>query len=280
MEEIALKLRWATSSQASLRKGAADVAQRRRILALIREMQRTVDPPIPLTFFDGKLEQLKALEEKSTSMAEEEPQRATQFRTAWLFTALAGSASVHDLRAVYDEDFIETYLVPSLMGQELLEKHLPTLLKPTSSSEVELPGIAELRDDDNNSLSRDDEPDFRRIVSIISPASKESVVAMPDGQSLDLAEVKNAVAQGTKSAIDDWRADQRATERLAEPIAQLQQAVKHLGTTIAKYRELKDKPAFERTHRGKFNYFFKRLRRLIRELEDMEAGNPASGSRP
>lgn len=267
-EQIASPLRWTTKRGAP---DAAEVAQRRRILALIRQMQRLVDPVIPLTFFDGKLEQLRALEQRYNAVFQEDSARAQRFRKAWVVTALAGSDSVHDLRAVYDEEFVEEYLMPRLGEQEVLQAHVDSLVAPAPTSPSDLPGVDEL-DPENGDRggSNESSRDVGRMIALLSPAAEEQTVTMPDGQILDRVTAQEAIGRATKAAIGDWRQESRKEDRLNEPIAQLREATKHLRKAIASYRELKGKPAFEASRRGNFNYILKQVRKLIKELEDLE----------
>jgi hypothetical protein len=271
-EQIAINLRWtANANPTSVKKGATEVAQRRRILALIRDMQRLANPLLPLTFFDEKLEQLKALEEKYSSMVQEEPFEALRFREAWLATALSGSASVHDLRAVYDEDFVESYLLPRLSEQEVLREHVEELLTPVATTGTGLPGVDDLAPEDaDESEQHSAGINFRPMINILSPASNDNTVTMPNGEILDRTLFKDTVRQAVKKAVDDWRVDQRAERGLDAPVDQMRQAVMNLRKALSAYQELKGKELFEQTRRGKFNYHFKQLRKLVKQFEEIE----------
>jgi hypothetical protein len=266
-EQIAITLRWLT------KKGAPDgpeVAQRRRILVLIREMQRLSVPPIPLTFFDNKLEQLKALEQKYNETAQDNPLEAQQLRKIWLAAALAGSDSVHDLRAIYADDFVEEYLVPQLSEQPILQDHIDSLLTPVAETKRDLPGMDILAPEDQGSGDRSQAPiDVGRMINILSPSTTSPTVKMPDGQVIDQLVVREAISRATKSAIGDWRQDTRAEVRLNEPVAQLREVAKRLRRVLMSYKELSGTEKFERSHRNNFSYLLRQVRKLVKQLGDL-----------
>lgn len=260
---IASALRWRT------RTGTADVAQRRRILDLIREMQQLTDPPIPLTFFDGKLEQLKALEVAYNRMTIEDPSKARHYRDSWLTTALAGQSAVHQLRRV-DDDFIETYFLPSLAEQELLRDHADSLVRPGPSGDPPLPGLVELdpEGDAGGGLN------LRPLMSLLVAQSLS--VPLPDGVLVDRTSVQEAIARAAKDAINNARVDKGAENRLDAPVSHLREAATRIRKTIASLRELRGTQEFEQTRRGKFNYQVGQVRRLLRQLEDLDSGKEAA----
>ncbi len=273
-EQIAMTLRWST------KKGTPDgseVAQRRRILALIREMQKLAEPPIRLNFFDKKLEQLKALEQKNSAMNQHKPIEAQQIRKRWLAAALAGSDSVHELRAIYEEDFVDEYLAPRLGEQEILQDRVDSLLAPVKESKSMLPGVDDLAPEDRD--NRDGSPvtaDVTRLIDILSPSRPGQTVTMPDGQVIDRMTVRDAISRATKSAVDDWRLDTRAEVKLNEPVAQLREAAKRLRRVLVSYRELSGTDKFERSQRSTFNYALRQARKLFKQLEDVIASKKSA----
>jgi hypothetical protein len=202
-DQIAIDLRWATSDARSLKKGASEVEQRRRILALIREMQQLSDPPVELTFFDDKLEQLKALETKYSALLNEDPESARRFRDNWLCAARAGSSSVHDLRAV-DEDFVEDFLRPRLAEDDELAPFVDALLAPSAErATVDPPGVDVL--DPERERQSESDTDVRRLISVFSSKAPVTLIGA-DGKkfTLDAETVRDRVRLATNEAIKDF----------------------------------------------------------------------------
>lgn len=257
--QIASKLRWATG-----KKGQADVTQHRRILVLIRQMQRLATPPVPLTFFDGKLEQLKALEQRYHAMAQDKPNEARHYLNNWLLAALAGHSSVHLLRNV-DEHFVDDYLRDRLEGDAMLADYVPDLLRAQAPSVVsDLPGLNDLADDIEPPGS---EPNVSTLINLLSAASP--TVLMPDGTIVDTVDVKARIANATRSAIQDREIDDRAEGKLREPITHVVKAVTELRRAVASYRDLRGNQEFESSGRGEFEYHLRKLRKILKQFETM-----------
>lgn len=267
--EIALDLRWATNDAKNLKKGAAEVDQRRRILALIREMQQLANPPVELTFFDEKLEQLKVLEARYSGMVNEDPGAAERFRANWLCAALAGSSSVHDLRAV-DENFADEYLRPRLAEDPQVSSLLDVLFAPPkrAGKKKSQPRGLDLLDP-NQDESADGGTDVRRLISIFSSTDTSLTLAGTDGKKfvLDLGAVRDGVRRATRDAIKDFKSQGRAQNRLDEPIALLRDAVSRMRSARLKFREVRDNRGFGQTRRGKFEYHLNQAKKAIGDLD-------------
>ena len=262
-EQIATTLRWMT------RRGQPDadkVQQHRRILDLVRELQTLAEPRVPLTFFDGKLEQLKALEEKYSAMIPDDPIAARQFLQKWLLTALAGLSSVHRLRFVYAENFDE-YLIPRLTEQDILRTHAMPATEVTSGESLQ--GVDDLAPEDADpDAAAEPAVDLRFLISALT--SQAAQLVLPDGTTVDRDSVGEAVREAVRGAVDDARHDDRAEGRLDEPVDHLRAAVRHLRLGIESYAEVKGTSEFEQTRRGPFNYQVRQLRKAVKRLEDTE----------
>lgn len=267
-EQLAIALRWSTTDPLQLKKGAARVEQQRRVLALLREMQHRSDPVIPITFFDDKLEQLKALEQKYRLLSENDPEVARRFRDNWLLVALAGAESVHDLRSV-DEHFVEAFLIPRLGEQVILRDHVDAIFSPSLEQPPPLPGLDALDPTSSQGAAVDFEVG-RALNILASPASASPSVTMPDGVTLlDRAEVVTAIRSATRLAIADEKAEDRAESRLSGPADNLRAAARHIQKAMTTYSEIRGNPEFERTKRADFTYNYNRVRKLSRKLEDL-----------
>ncbi len=277
-EQIALDLRWATNEPRSRKKWAAEVEQRLRILSLIREMQDIPSDPIPLTFFDDKLEQLKALENKYTAMIREDPDGARAFRDNWLCTARAGSSSVHDLRAV-DQDFVEDFLRPRLEEDPLIGKYVGDLLAPVKErGRKDPPGVALLDPGGPGTQAR---VGVRRVLDVFSSDAKVSF-HLPDGKRMtfNAVDVQGAVRMATKAAIQDFKAEGRTRNRLDEPIALVREAVGRLKKAKTKYNDVAK--GLGQGRRGKFEYQVAQAKKAVAELDKLlqKAATTPSKKRP
>jgi hypothetical protein len=270
-EQIAVTLRWMTKKGSP---DAAQVGQHRRILGLIREMQKLADTPVLLKFFDGKLEQLKALEQKHDEMVKEDPAAAKRFLNAWLLTALAGFSSVHQIRSV-GTTFDEDYLIPRLSEHEMLRDYASVL--SSTSSGASPPGVDDLALEDADQGAGEAGVDLRPLISILT--ARTPTVVMPNGTTVDRDTVAQAIKQAAQGAIEDERAEDRHEGRLDEPVYQLREAMRHLRRAIISYSELKGTDDFEQTDRpSTFRYLYRQLRMLMKQLEEIEVSRRARGA--
>jgi hypothetical protein len=270
-KQIAQDLRWATTDGRSLRAGAEQVEQRRRILALIREMQKLTRPPLPLTFFDDKLEQLKALEKTYTAKRQDDPVAARRFRNNWLASSLAGAGSVHDLRAV-DEDFI-SFLRPRLEEDTKLGDKSEELLEAKENGDASKPPGVDILDSDDDVDESDEQGDVTPLLNLLAAdlvSQKPSVSVPGGGEELDRDDFKSRIKQATKEAIKDRKALDKAVGELEEPIDQLREAARRLHKAESSYRSVRKTSQFDQKHRGKFSYQLKKVRQQITKLEKLE----------
>jgi hypothetical protein len=269
-ENIALRLRWATNDVKSKKDGAEQVAQRLRILALIRKMQKLATPPIKLTVFDGKLEQLKALEKKYNAMVGDDPEAADRFVKAWLAATLAGVDSVHDLRPV-DEFFVDDFLKLRLGEQDVLRENADQLLEPPGADPAgeDLPGL-DLLDPEEAQEEEDDgssngSADVSTIINIL--ASEDATVKLPGSDAeVDREEVKQAIFNATKGAVDDSKVEGKTESRLEEPVNQLRRAVQAATKARDKYKDVRDSSEFKH---GAFGYQLKQLKKAVEALDKL-----------
>lgn len=273
--EIALDLRWASREARSARRGEAEVQQRRRILALIREMQRVTKPPIPLTFFDDKLEQLRALEKEYYKRLDDDPSGARRYRDNWLAASLGGAASVHDLRAV-DDEFV-SYLRPRLEEDKNLGEKTDELLAatPDGRNGRKPTGVDELADDEAGDDEPDDDSgDVKQVLNLLAEGlvDGQSTVTLPgSGEIIDREDFQNSIKQAVKGAVKDRKAQAKAADKLDEPVAQLREAVRLMGKAEASYRGVRRAAKFDQAHRGQFSYQLKKARKQLAKIEDLEA---------
>jgi hypothetical protein len=263
-EQIATTLRWMT------RKGQPDsdkVQEYRRLLILIRELQALADPRVPLTFFDGKLEHLEALEEKYTAASREDPIGAKRFLQKWLLTALAGQSSVHRLRFVYTGDF-DDYLVSRLSEQDVVRAH--AMAGANAGGRATPQGVDELAPEDTDEdTGAEKAVEFSVLIKAFTSQAPE--VAMPDGTTADRISIQEAVREAVVGTVNDLRQVDRAEGRLDQPVAQLREAVRHLKLAAESYAEVSGETEFEQTRRGQFNYQLRQLRKAVKRLEGVAA---------
>jgi hypothetical protein len=269
-EEIATFLRWDKTYK---KQAAAEVEQRLAILALLREMQKVPTTPIALTFFDGKLEQLKALEQKYTAMSKENPAGARGYRDSWLCAALGGASSVHDLRLI-DDDFIDHFR-SHLQEDEIVGDVADELLSMGSESGPSPKGVDLL---DPAVTDNQGATGTKRLLELL--LSEEGVdVETDDGGVRHFApdELRAAISIATKSVIGERRAENRSKNRLDEPVALVREAVLKLGTASSKFKRVESD--LGRDRRGKLAYHTKRARKALSELEAALGVTPTNGRR-
>jgi hypothetical protein len=276
-EQIAVALGWNPSKPAI---GKKQVELHRRILQLIREMQRR-DPKLRITFFDdesggsGKLQQLKELEQKYDELNDAgEIEQAGLLLETWLVVARSGFSSVHQIRPVTQrEDFVAMYLLPRLGEQELIGDRAEALVRGKRARKVDLPGLDELGSDagGNGSVPSYDLKPLLRLVE-----SKDAGnVTLPGGDhvQVEAERAKAAIGAAVEGAIRDCRAEDKAEDALNAPVDALRKAGRELKKAIDAYGELRDTKEFERSSRGAFDYQLKQLRKHMKRLEDLVAGN-------
>jgi hypothetical protein len=269
-EQIAQDLRWASDDGRSISKGAETVQQRRRILAMIQAMRVVPDPPIPLTFFDDKLEQLKALERTYNSMREDEPERARRFRDNWLVAALAGSSSVHALRAV-DEDFAKDYLLPRLVENEQIGPHAKALVSPPRKEakrkgKRSKPAGVDVLDPDGVNGAADGGGTVAGLLDVL--ASSEPTVVLPGSDTeADREGIKEAIKGATKGAIKDRKSRERAEGELDEPITHVREAARLLRKATETYRGVRKAEKFNKKRQGQLSRQLKQSRKALEDLE-------------
>lgn len=268
-EQIALALGWNPSKPAI---GKKKVAVLRRILQLIREMQRR-DPKLPITFFDEKLQHMKELEQKYSDLAESgETDEAGLLLETWLIVARSGFSSVHLIRPVTQRpDFLADYLLPRLAEQELIGERADDLVHGRRAKTAAVPGLEELDPEggDDGSVTSYDVRPLLRLVE-----STDDKVTLPgsDGEKVEAEGVKAAIRAAIDGAIKDQRAEGRAEDALNAPVEALRSASRELKAAIATYSELRGTKEFERQVRGAFEYQVKQLRKYMKTLEDLIAG--------
>jgi len=275
-EQIARDLSWATDDGRSLRAGAEKVAQRRRILILIREMQQMTDPPIPLTVFDDKLEQMRALEQKYNAMVTSDPAKAEKYRINWLLALLGGTSSVHDLRNV-DEHYLD-YLKPRLREDKRLGEHATALLRPTPSERDNAdppPGVDVLdpgRPADGNGSGERGVPPLLNILA--KNANGDTVTVTLPGrkkEDIDGAAFREAAKLANKQAIKDRKTSAKAADELDAPSTELRSALKHLENAESTYRGVRGSEAFDQRRRNQFAKHLEKVEKQVAKLTRLKS---------
>jgi hypothetical protein len=268
-EQIAYELRWA-SDKKGLTKAAADVEQRRRILVLIREMQQIPSKQIPLTFFDDKLEQLKALENKYNTLKQEDPDGANEYRENWLCAARAGASSVHDLRVV-DDEFVGEFLKSRLEEDPEIGPFVGALLAPASDAKRKPKGVDVLDPDAADPVR---ELDVRKLLDVFSSSQGVSIT-QPDGKKItfDAKTLQGKIQGATKAVISELKAEGRSKNKLDEPISLLRDAIAKLKKARTQYIAVSKR--LGRDRRGKLQYSLAQAKKAVAELEKSLEGSEA-----
>lgn len=265
-EQIAVALAWNPTRPAI---GKKKVDQHRRILQLIREMQRR-DPHLPITFFDDKLQHMKELEVKYGDLvAAGETERAGVLLNGWLVIGRSGFSSVHKIRPLLQhEDFIGEYVMPHLGQQELIGEQAEALVRGKQAANADLPGIGDLDAGGERAVLYDLKPLLKLVES---KDGKRVTLPGRDGQ-IEAEQVKAAIHAAVDLAIKEFENEDKAEDALNAPVTALHKAGAELKRASGTYSELRGTKEFERQARAAFEYELKKLRKQMKVLEDLVAG--------
>lgn len=277
-EQIALALGWNPSRPAI---GKKNVAQRRRILSMIREMQRR-DPKLQIVFFDDKLQHLKELDQKYSQLLDAgDVGQAGLLLDTWLVVARGGSAAVHQVRAVTTtEDFVGEYLLPRLAEQELIGDGAEALVRGTSSVAPDLPGVEDLGTGAQGGGGARPAYDLKKLVQLVEKDGA-GTTRLPgaEGQQVETERAKAAVSAAIRNAVKDWDTEGKADDKLYAPVESLRKAVRELKKATDAYAELDGTKEFERGIRGDFEYQLKQMRRQLKKLDDLTTKGSAKAGK-
>jgi hypothetical protein len=247
-EQIAQALGWNPSRPAI---GKRNVSRHRRILQLIREMQRR-DPKLPIVFFDDKLQHLKELEQRYGQLVEAgENEQAGLLLDTWLVVGRGGYSSVHQIRAVTSsDDFVGEYLAPRLFEQEQIGGRAAALIHGKQGKSKALPGVDDLETD---GIGHQGTYDLKPLIRLVEKGED------------DMAAVSGAI----KGAISDWDADSKAENEFNAPVEALRTAARELRKATEAYSELHGTKEFEHTVRGDFDYQLKQVHKQLKKLDEL-----------
>lgn len=242
-EQIALELRWAGSkSPKELAQGKERVCVSVRILSLIRQMQEMSWGKLPLTDFDEKRQALIEIDTEYQQRREVDPEGASRLRDTRMLGVLVGQG-YRELRQI-DEHFMENYLIPALVEDNVLGKYVEALTTDRLADE-EIPGLDVLPP-----RELDSERSPVSLLRMVATSSDEDQVAVPTGTAervvLQRGEVVDLIRRAMDDAAETARLDRRAGNQLRAPIVHLETAERELRVALETYRATKSDPSFDR----------------------------------
>lgn len=276
-EDIARQLNWTPSKPAN---GKKKVELYLRLLDLARTLQGR-DPHLQITFFDdegggtGKLQQLKELDRRYVELVDAgRISEANILLDSWILLARTGFASVHQIRAVIQQDdFLEEYLLPRI-GEHPGFAAVIDQLHPAASDDPDLPGFADLGVDEASGLDGD-AIDLRPLIRMLDPIAGEAVEGDPP--SLTPEATKEALHDSIEGALRELRADDRADDALDAPVDALRKAAREIKRASDRFADLRDTKEFERQVRGAFEYQVRQVRKQLKTLEERLEGRTRGG---
>lgn len=238
--DVALRLRWATSTnQSSMRSGIEKVRRYVRHLVLIRDIQRISGESIPITYFDDAAQTLQEFDAAYESLRDKDPRSAERLKQGRILGLLVDLG--YDRQRAVNAEWMETYLADALAENELLQP----LLKPIVEAKDRQSIAGQAAGDDFDLFEGGDDLDANdpavftvvaRLVEAMSTSAQASAVTLPtvDGEkSFSRDQVKEAVNDAMRTAAEDARAAARAGNSLNLPA----QLVTDAATRLRKARE-------------------------------------------
>lgn len=251
-DEVALKLRWATSRAAGeLKRGRERVQQATRMLQIIRDIQQTSAENIKLTFFDDKRQSLIEIDQQYQRLRQREPKTAVASRNARTLGLLT-DVGYEGLREI-DDTFVDDYLVREFNKNPVLKDTWEPLLKGNGSTSGDMPeGLDVLDDgggDGDTTNGGGSVTDVGQLVEVLAKAKDGEKISLPttEGGTKELARevVMDAVTNAVHGAVEDARTDTKKGTRLERPIGLLDDADAKLKKALERYLEVQNDPNFD-----------------------------------
>jgi hypothetical protein len=245
-----------------LKRAADEIAERTRILATIREIQRRSNGAVKLTFFDELSVALAEMDRAYLAQKKVDAKGAEALREARILGILF-NVEYRKLRRFNTPARVEDHLLPALIDPEIVEGSLrdavEKALEPAAASASPLPGLAELADDDDEDEGRN----LKGLVDLVATNVGNETIKLPtDNGDVETSwdELRNTMAEAVEYAAEDAKAQDDALRSLSGPGAQLREARKRTDLALAAYRKVAKDPKFKTT---KFEYDLKKLRQAV-----------------
>lgn len=273
-DQVARSLGWATSSETmELAKGRRRIEQSLRVLGLIRDLQALSGDSRRLTEFDDKRQALQEIDEAYEDLLQNDPEGAERLKTA-RFIALLAQLGYREMREI-DQSFVEDYVQPHLSEDEHLGRFTERLLTPVEASDVDLPGIDLLADDEwehpeNSSL------DGGTLLGLLArvPGERRIELPAPNGAvvTLDKDGFTNRVRNVFDLATQDAKDDRLKSNKLDRPVALLKEADQKVRRARDAYTRVASSSGFSRPQ---FDY---QLRQNTKHLKELKEAFEADGT--
>jgi len=250
------------------KKGANEVAQRLRMLDLLRQMQQIPATPLPLSFFDDPAHRLsneqlrEALRVQSASI-ENNPVEAERYLQSFLLAVAVGVTPVHQLRRI-DTSFMTEYFAPQFEEDEAVGPFAADLMATHTATKQSSPkGLDLLR------VGEDAGPDLINIRGLINIVTqKERRIKVPGTTFvLERDAVREAIGTAMVTGIKEKRQDESAEDRLHAPLEALRASTAQVNRCIETLKPATTAPDFDVKLRHSLEAAFKKLRRSVRNLE-------------
>lgn len=250
------------------KKGEEEVAQRLRLLDLLRQMKQIPSTPLPLSFFDDPAhalsrEQLRGILAKYTSLQEHDPAEAERYLESVLLAVAVGVTAVHRLRDV-DASFMADYMVPHLSEDELVGPVTSQLVTRATAEPSAAPrGVDLLRPREPDAV---EDVDVRLLVNAVT--QRDKTVKVPNSNfTLERDDLRDAIKAAITTGARDKSQDDKAANGLMAPL----EAVKGANTQITRCMEalkaVANTPGFDDHKKRSVEAAYKKLKRGMKNLD-------------
>jgi hypothetical protein len=235
----------ASSDPRALRRGAAQVDQDLRVLAMIRDVQRRSGGRIPLTDFDDQEVALEELDDRYRELQRSNPDEATELYELRLLGVLS-AVPYRDIRLL-EPEAVERYVVPIMTDDELLGRSVAVLTRRPASQDgdAELEGLDVLEMPAVVDAGR---ASVTPIVDLLASTRDLDEVELPtDDGSFRAAreDVVDAVRQVLRLTAQERRQVNRDEDRLRAPANLVLEAERKLRDARAAYEEVAEDPGLD-----------------------------------
>lgn len=257
------------------KKAENEVRTRLRVLDLLRHMQRSATPSLPLSFFDDPshalgYQTLKDILPVYEKYMEHDPTLADRYLQSVLLAVSVGVTSTHQLR-VLDVDFVDRYVMPQLdededeLGVGSLAANLG---REASQDGAGDPAGVDLLD--AGGTVDGPETDVTELINIVTGKDKSVPVPGPMPGStavLERDDVRDALKAAFITGAKEKKRDDSEEDKRHAPREALRAATTQVAKAEDAVRRVVGTPEFDRQLQNSLEAAYKKLKRRMRSLE-------------
>lgn len=207
------------------KKAVADVQQRTRILALIREIQKRSQGQVRLTYFDNQRVALEELDAAYQSARKVDPDAAERIKDTRVLGILTGVEYRH-LRRFDAAEKVDDYVVTALTDPDVAQGPVRDAIHgalATTAETPDLPGLDALADDDDDHGAAN----LGALIDLVAQSHQQDALTIPtaDGPvEITWDELRAPVAQALDEASEEAKTQAEAEKSLDGPTEFMAQA--------------------------------------------------------